>query len=49
MDLLLDVVKLKSINILIMKKNLFLIFAFLCAVAQGVWGQTLVKNENELA
>ena len=32
-----------------MKRNLLLIITLLCAVAQGSWGQTLVKNENELA
>ena len=32
-----------------MKRNLLLIITLLCAVAQGSWGQTQVKNENELA
>ena len=32
-----------------MKRNLLLIITLLCAVAQGSWGQALVKNENELA
>ena len=32
-----------------MKRNLLLIITLLCAVVQGSWGQTQVKNENELA
>lgn len=32
-----------------MKKFLTFFVAFLSAIAQGTWGQTMVKNENELA
>ena len=32
-----------------MKKNLLLIIALLCAVAQGVWAQTRVTSESDLA
>ncbi len=32
-----------------MKKSLLYIIALLCTVAQESWGQTMVKNENELA
>ena len=32
-----------------MKKNLLWIITLLCAIAQGSWGQTQVKNESELA
>ncbi len=32
-----------------MKKKLLLIITLLCAIAQGSWGQTQVKNESELA
>ena len=31
-----------------MKKTLLMIITLLCTVAQGTWGQTTVKNENEL-
>ena len=31
-----------------MKKTLLFTFALLCAVVQGTWAQTQVKNESEL-
>ena len=32
-----------------MKKKLLLIITLFCAIAQGSWGQSPVKNETELA